>query len=127
MPLVFEAQDPYLEQSMKVVAAVPNAVQCYHVIYDEKKRATTQTSPDRFFKRVDRIESNKQEPVLTMSGVSDIAPYPLSPVADNPSALPSPTSSPSCSQELFFPVHLMPAPVCQLLYCTTVLSKVLYV
>ena len=58
--MVFEAQDPYLEQCTKVVAAVQNAVQRYHVSYDEKKRATTQTSPDRFFKRVDRIESNKE-------------------------------------------------------------------
>ena len=44
---------------MKVVAAFQNAVQFYHVIYDEKKRATTQTSLDRFFKKVNRIESNK--------------------------------------------------------------------
>ena len=42
--LVFEAQDPNVEQYTKVAAAVQNAIQCYHVIYDEKKkRATTQT------------------------------------------------------------------------------------
>ena len=45
-------------------------------------------------------------------------------VADDPSALPSPTFSPSSRQQLFFSVHLMPAPVCQLLYFTTVLLKV---
>ena len=39
--------------------------------------------------------------------------------------LPSPTSSPSSSQERFLPVHSMPAPVCQLLYCIPVLFKVL--
>ena len=60
------------------------------------------------------------------SGLSEIAACPLSPVADSPSALPSPTSSPSSSQQLFLPVHSMPAPVCQLLCCTTVLLKVLY-
>ena len=41
--LVFEAQDPNVEQYMKVAAAVQNAVEHYYVIYDEKKRATTQT------------------------------------------------------------------------------------
>ena len=112
---------------MKVAAAVQNAIQCYRVIYDEKKRATTQASLDRFFKRVDRIESSKEpEPGPSTSGVSEIAPCPLSPIADNPSALPSPTSSPSSSQELSWPVHSMPASVCQLLYHTTVLFKVLY-
>ena len=64
-----------------------------------KKRATTQTSLDRFFKRVNRIESKEEpEPVPSMSGVSEIAACPLSPVADDPSALQSPTSSPSSSQ-----------------------------
>ena len=78
----------------KVAAAVQNAIQCYHVIYDEKKRATTQTLLDHFFKRVDRIESSK-EPVPSTSGMSEIAACLSSPIADDPSALPSPTSS-SC-------------------------------
>ena len=64
--------------------------------------------------------------VPSMLGASDIAACPLSPVADGPSALPPPTSSPSCSQSLFLPVHSMPAPVWQLLYYTTVLFKVMY-
>ena len=97
--LVFEAQDPNVGQYTKVAAAVQDAIQCYHVIYDEKKRATTQTSLDRFFKRVDRIESIKEpEPVPSASGVGEIAACPPSPIADDPSALPSPTSSPSSSQ-----------------------------
>ena len=37
--LVFEAQDPNKEQYMKVAAAIQNAIPCYCVIYDEKKRA----------------------------------------------------------------------------------------
>ena len=60
------------------------------------------------------------------SGVSEIAAGPLSPVADNPSALPSPTFSPSSSQQHFLPVHSTPAPGWQLLRCTPVLFKVLY-
>ena len=65
-----------------------------------KKRATTQTPLDHFFKRVDRIESSK-EPVQSVSVMSEIAACPPSPVADNPSALPSPTSS-SSSRPAFF-------------------------
>ena len=97
--LVFEAQDPNVEQYTKVKAAVQNAIRCYRVIYDKKKRATTQTSQDCFFKRVDRIESIKEpEPVPSRSGVSELAVCPLSPVADDPSPLASPTSYPSSSQ-----------------------------
>ena len=97
--LVFEAQDTNVEQYTKVAATVQNAIQCYRVIYDKKKRATTQTSLDHFFKRVDRIESSKEpEPVPSMSGISETAACPPSPIAEDPSALPSPTSSPSSSQ-----------------------------
>ena len=109
--LVFEAQDLNTERYTKVAAAIQNAIQCYCVIYDENKRATTQTPLDRFFKRVDRIESSKEpEPLPSTSGVSEIASCPPSPIADDPSALPSPTSS---------PVHSVPTPVCQLLYYST--------
>ena len=62
--LVFEAQDLNVERYTKVAAAVQNTIQCYHVIYDEKKRAPTQTSLNHFFKRVDRLETSKEpEPV----------------------------------------------------------------
>ena len=62
--LVLEAQDSNIGWYAKVAAAVQNAIQCYRVIYDKKNRATTQTSLDRFFKRVHRIESSKEpEPV----------------------------------------------------------------
>ena len=37
--LVFEAQGPNVEWYMKVAATVQNAIQCYHVIYDEKKKS----------------------------------------------------------------------------------------
>ena len=69
----------------------------------EKKRATVQTSLDHFFKRVDRIESSKEpESVPSTSGMSEIAACPLSPTANNPSALllppplPPPLSNSSC-------------------------------
>ena len=42
--------------------------------------------------------SKEPEPLPSTSGMSEIAAWPLSPIADNPSALPSPTSSPSSSQ-----------------------------
>ena len=60
--------------------------------YDEKERTTTQASLDHFLKRVDRIGSSKKtEPVPSASGVSETAACPPSPVADDPSALLSPT------------------------------------
>ena len=97
--LVLEAQDLNVERYTKVAAAIQNAIQCYRVIYNEKKRATTQTSLDRFFKRVDTLESSKEPaPAPSVSGVSAIAARPPSPIADDPSALPSPSSSPSSSQ-----------------------------
>ena len=84
---------------MKVASAVQNANQCYHVTHDEKKRVTTHIPLDRFFKKVDRIESSKEpEPVPWMSGMNEIAACPPSPIADKGSAPPSPTSSPSCSR-----------------------------
>ena len=57
------------------------------------------------------------------SGMGESAARPPSLIADDPSALPSPTSSPYSSQ-LFLPVHSMPDPVCQMLYYTIVLLKV---
>ena len=97
--LVFEAQDLNVEWYMKFAAAIQNAIQYHHVIYDKKKRAITHTSLDHFFKSVDRIESRKEpEPVPSTSGMSETAACLLSPIADNRSALPPPTSSPSSSQ-----------------------------
>ena len=52
------------------------------------------------FQRCERASgsSKEPEPLPSMSGVSDTAACPPSPIADNPSAVPSPTSSPSSSQ-----------------------------
>ena len=35
--LIFEIQDPNVEWLMRVAAAIQNAVQCYHVTYDDEK------------------------------------------------------------------------------------------
>lgn len=43
--LLFETQDPNVDQYIEVAATV-NAIQSYCVISDEKKTATTQTSLD---------------------------------------------------------------------------------
>ena len=56
----FEAQDLNTERYTKAAVAVQNAIQCYHVIYDEKKRATTQASLDPFFKKVDNSTCSQQ-------------------------------------------------------------------
>ena len=52
-------EDPNVERYTKVAVAVQNEVQYYHVIYDEKKSATTQISLNHLHKIVDRIESSK--------------------------------------------------------------------
>ena len=97
--LVLEAQDLNAEWYIQVAAAVQNATQCTSIIYDEKKKNYYQTSLDRSFNRVNRTESSKEpEPMPSTSGMSDAAACPPSPAADDPSALPSPTSSPSSSQ-----------------------------
>ena len=36
--LVFEAQEPNIEQYIKATAAVENAIQCYCLIFDQEKK-----------------------------------------------------------------------------------------
>ena len=71
--LVFEAQDPNIEWYTKVAAAFRMfGMQSSATVLPmmRKKRATTQTSLDCFFKRVDRIVSSKEpEPVPSTSGI----------------------------------------------------------
>ena len=50
--LVFETQDPNVEQCMKFTAAVQNAIQCYSITYDEKKRANAQSALNGFLDRI---------------------------------------------------------------------------
>ena len=59
---------------MKLAAAIKDVIQCYCVIYNKEKRATTQTALDHFFNRVHRIEYIKDlEPVPSATGVNEIA------------------------------------------------------
>ena len=95
---------------MKPAAAIQNAIECYQVIYveGEKKPSYYPDITGSFFKRADRIESSKEVEVLlsvsSVSGVSEIAACPPSPIVDDSSALPSPTISSSSTQYLFSPV-----------------------
>ena len=63
--------------------------------------------------------------VPSTAGVSEIAACPPSPIAGDPSALPSPTSSLSSSVTLLA-CSLDASPVYQLLDCTAVLFEVQY-
>ena len=59
---------------MKLAATIKDVIQCYCVIYNKEKRATTQTALDHFFNRVHRIEYIKDlEPVPSTTGVNEIA------------------------------------------------------
>ena len=62
------------------------------------------------------------EPMSSMSGMSEVAACRLSPIADDPSALSSPTSSPTSSVTLSA-CSLDARYSSQLLYCTTILFK----
>ena len=74
-----------MEHHTNVTTPVQNAIQCYRVIYDEKKRATTQKSLDHFFKKVDRIETSREpEPVSSTSVMNEITACLLSLSPDNP-------------------------------------------
>ena len=106
------------EQYTTVTAVVQNVIQCYHVIYDEKKRTTTQASLESFFRRIGRIESNKEpEPVPLLLSMCEIAACPPSPFADSRSAarlpplLPTTVSNSSCR-----------CPQCQPLYVSCLYS-----
>ena len=70
-----------------------------------------------YFKRVDRIESRKEPgPETSMSGMSESAALPQTSTSHDPSAFILSPLSPLQSV-ILLPFHLMPAPVCQLLYC----------
>ena len=99
--LVVEAQDPNIEWYMKVAAATQNAIQCYmsSKMRKKKKKPATEKSLDHFPKRADGTEFSKEpDSVPSMSDVSEFAVCPPSHIADDPSALPSSTSSGPSSQ-----------------------------
>ena len=126
--LVFEAQDLTIEWYTKVAAAILNATQrnLLSLMRKKKKRATTQTSLDCFFNRVDRIESSKESAPVPLTAVWVmllLALHLLLPITFS-------STISRCLSLLQSVVPLVclcePAPVCYLLYCTTVLLNVPY-
>ena len=72
--LVFEAQDPNIEQDTKVAQPFRTQSSVTSSAMMRKKRARTQTSLDCFLKRGGRIESSKEpEPEPSTSVVSEAA------------------------------------------------------
>ena len=121
--LVFEAQDQMYNgtQGLHQPTECNPALLC-HPWWEKKSFYPDITQ--LFCQDVDRTESSKEpEPEPSTTGMSDTAAGPPSHTADDLSALPPPTSSPSSSQYLFLPVHARPAAV--LHYCNFQ-STVLY-
>lgn len=60
--MAFEPKDLNVEWYKKVAAVIQSANQCYHVIGDEKGRASIQTSLDPLLKKalIDISEPNKE-------------------------------------------------------------------
>uniref|UniRef100_A0AAQ5X1R0 HTH CENPB-type domain-containing protein n=1 Tax=Amphiprion ocellaris TaxID=80972 RepID=A0AAQ5X1R0_AMPOC len=56
---LFEQQDPNIERCTKVANQMNDAIQCYRIIYDEKKKKTVQSSLDRFFRPVSTTPSKE--------------------------------------------------------------------
>ncbi|KAK3883528.1 hypothetical protein Pcinc_011179 [Petrolisthes cinctipes] len=108
---LLESQDPNEERHVKVSSAVNDALKCYHVIYDEKKKAVTQSSLHRFFKRVDKQETPVPSTSQSVSSTSEPVPLlvPSSPITDDPSPISSPPSSPSTSSRELSPSPTNPA------------------
>ncbi|KAK4309194.1 hypothetical protein Pmani_010858 [Petrolisthes manimaculis] len=108
---LLESQDPNEERHVKVSSAVSDALKCYQVIYDEKKKAVTQSSIHRFFKRVDKHETQVPSTSQSVSSTSEPVPLqvPSSPITDDPSPISSPPSSPSTSSHKHSPAPTNPA------------------
>ena len=103
-----------------------NSVLLHHLWWGGKKRAISKTSLDQICKRVDRIASSKEQSLCHQHQVwvkSQLSLWLLLltilQLYHPPPPLPPPVSNSSCCSP-------MPAPVCWLLYCATVLFKVLY-
>ena len=95
---VFEAGDTNIERYMKVGEGALHAIQCMSSMM-RKKRAIIQTSLAHFFRRVDRTESSKEpQPMPSKPSVNKTVACPLSPISNDLSSLPPPTSFPFFSQ-----------------------------
>ena len=88
-----------MEQHMKVATVVQNAVRCHHGICAKKKKSYYPDITGRFFQEGRQNGIGKEpEPEPSTSDMNEIAACLPSPIADDPSALPSPNSSPSSSR-----------------------------
>ncbi|KAK3875572.1 hypothetical protein Pcinc_008176 [Petrolisthes cinctipes] len=98
---LLESQDPNVNDALK----------CYKVIYDEKKKAVTRSSLHRFIKRVDKQETPVPSTSQSVSSTSEPVPLlvPYSPITDDPSPISSPPSSPSTSSRELSPSPTNPA------------------
>ena len=80
--LVFETQGPKVEWYTKDVAAIRNAIQSYHAIYDEREKTYSPDITGWFYQvlcATDRAASSRErEPVPSASGVSETAACPVS-------------------------------------------------
>ena len=96
---LFENQDPNAERFSKVSTAIRDTINCYQIIYDEKKKKKTQTSLDSLFKprRASTCAATPDEPGPSTSAPDDPAASPDSPESrpDSPDSRPvSPDSGP---------------------------------
>ena len=120
----FWEQDPNAEHYMKTAAAVQDESSARASPMMRNKELPPRHHWIAFSRgQIELNLSRNQNLCLNIRHEAACTPCP---VADDPSALPLPTFSPSSRRQLFFSVHLMPAPVCQLLYFTTLLLKVRY-
>ncbi|KAK3876082.1 hypothetical protein Pcinc_019094 [Petrolisthes cinctipes] len=116
---IFESQDLNEERHTKVSSAVHDALKCYSVIYEEKRKAVTQSSLLRFFQRVDKRKEtvpSTSQPVPSTSSThtpKKLAKLslmvPSSPITDDPSPISSPPASPSTPSRELSPSPTNPA------------------
>ena len=55
----YENQDPDEEKFSKVATSIRDSLQCYCLIYNEKKSKTMQTCINEFFKKRDGTQNNE--------------------------------------------------------------------
>ena len=69
---LLEGQDPNVERFLKVQSTIQDALNCYHLIYDEKKRKTTQTSINSYFSRSSTPVADVSPDSIELPSTSDI-------------------------------------------------------
>lgn len=67
---MIEGQDPNSARFTKVYRSVTDAMRCYKEIYEEKKKASVQSSLDSYIKKVERTPSQDPVPSTSTASVS---------------------------------------------------------